>query len=68
MDDQLAELQMLLMDQQQSLEEMSQQLVTHTADIEALDMKMALLESRLKLALESISGEQPVADEKPPHY
>ena len=68
MEEQLAELQMLLMELQRSLEDMSRQLIAHDTDLNAMNERVEKLETRLKYLIESMPGPETVADEKPPHY
>jgi uncharacterized coiled-coil protein SlyX len=64
----LTDLQMLVMEQQRSVESMSEQLIAQSRNIALLEKRIALLESRLEQAFENTGREESVADEKPPHY
>ena len=66
MQEDLAELQILLMDQQRSIESLSEQLIAHTKRFDAMERKLLVLESKLNTFSEGKSGE--VSDERPPHY
>ena len=64
----LTDLQMLVMEQQRSVESMSEQLIAQSRDITLLEKRLALLESRLNQVIELAGQEKSVVDEKPPHY
>ena len=64
----LTDLQMLVMEQQRSVESMSEQLIAQSRDITLLEKRLALLESRLNQVIEFAGQEKSVVDEKPPHY
>ena len=66
--DTIAELQMLLMEQQQAIETMSQQLIDQSARFSELEKKLVLLESRLSLLAEQPATAQDRGDDRPPHY
>ena len=68
MEEQLAELQMLLMELQRSLEDLSRQLVAHDADISAMGERLETLETRLRHLMEAVPESETAADERPPHY
>ncbi len=61
------ELQMLLMDQQRSLDSLSEQLRLQSDKVLLLEKKVEWLQSRLARVDESTEQKQ-VTDEKPPHY
>ena len=70
MDEELARLQVLLMEQQSAMETLNEQVLSQERRFIALERKLALLEQRLEMILElGRSGSaSPPADEKPPHY
>jgi uncharacterized coiled-coil protein SlyX len=68
MEEALTDLQMLVMEQQRSIEGMSEQLIAQSRNIALLERRIALLESRLEQAIENPGQEESVVDEKPPHY
>lgn len=68
MKNQLAELQMLLMEQQRSVESLSEQLIAQSRQVLLLEKKIEMLQSRLQLLNEPAEQNKPVGDEKPPHY
>ncbi len=63
----LTELQMLLMDQQRAIENLSEQLIIQMEKTAAMEKKIQLLESRIIQFTES-GGNSFSNFEKPPHY
>ena len=68
MDENITELQILVMEQQQALETMSQQLIDQSARFEKLEKKLAALESKLQQFAEQPGPGDSPPDERPPHY
>ena len=68
MEEQLIELQMLLMDLQQSIDSLGNQQIEVSGRLDTLDKRVLSLEEKLKLVLESLPESAPAIDEKPPHY
>lgn len=68
MEEQLAELQVLFMDQLQNMETMSEQLIAHSKRLNELEDKFSLLESKINQVLELSTEMLEVIDEVPPHY
>ena len=68
MDDSLAELQILLMEQQRSMETMSEQLAALSQKLMGLEKKTTLLESRIGQFMELAAQGHVETDEQPPHY
>ncbi|WP_423908652.1 SlyX family protein [Candidatus Spongiihabitans sp.] len=68
MKNELAELQMLLMDQQRSLESLSEQLIAQADKVLVLERKIEWLQSRLERFNELADQDKPAGDERPPHY
>lgn len=66
--DSIAELQILIMDQQQAIETLSDQLIAQSTRTDLLQMQLSKLESRLSQIAEPSSDQQVSADQKPPHY
>ena len=72
----IIDLQMLVMEQEQSIETLSQQLLSQADSINKLTKQVSILELKLtqlqQLQAESMSEALPVhsqnQDEKPPHY
>ena len=56
------------MEQQLSLESLSEQLIVQSDKILLLEEKVEWLQSRLALVDESTKQKQAADDEKPPHY
>ncbi|MCY3768734.1 MAG: SlyX family protein [Gammaproteobacteria bacterium] len=68
MEESLAELQVLLMEQQRSMDTMSDQLVVLSQKLIGLEEKTTRLESKIRQFAEiSVPGGL-ATDEKPPHY
>jgi uncharacterized coiled-coil protein SlyX len=67
-DENITELQILVMEQQQALEIMSQQLIDQSARFTELEKKLAVLESKLRLLAEQPGAGDSSTDERPPHY
>ena len=68
MEENIAELQMLVMEQQQALEVLSQQLIDQSARFTELEKKLAVLESKLIQLAEQGSPDGSLSNERPPHY
>ena len=68
MEEQLAELQMLFMDQLKNMETMSEQLIAHSRRLDTLEEKFSVLETKINQVLELSSEMLEVIDEVPPHY
>ena len=68
MKNELAELQMLLMDQQRSLESLSEQLIAQADKVLVLEKKIEWLQSRLERFNELTAQDKLAGDERPPHY
>lgn len=66
--DTIAELQMLLMEQQQAIETMSQQLIDQSARFSEMEKNLVLLESKLSLLAEQPALSQEPGNDRPPHY
>ncbi len=66
--EELIHLQMLLMDQQRSLESLSEQLIAQSERILILERNLELLQSKVVLFDESAKQKPSTAHEKPPHY
>jgi len=67
-DENITELQILVMEQQQALETMSQQLIDQSSRVEKLEKKLAALESKLQQFAEQPGPGDSPTDERPPHY
>ncbi len=68
MENDLAELQMLLMEQQRSLESIGEQLIIQSNKVSVLEKKVNLLAGKLR-DFGGLSGQDnPEADPQPPHY
>ena len=68
MDENITELQILVMEQQQALETMSQQLIDQSARFTELEKKLVVLESKLRLLAEQPGADDSPTEERPPHY
>ena len=70
MDEELAKLQLQLMEQQAAMETMGEQMLAQERRHKALERRLDLLEQRLEMLLElgRAGSGAPPADEKPPHY
>ena len=68
MEESLAELQILLMEQQRSMETMSEQLAALSQKLMGLEKKTMLLESRIGQFMELAAQGRVETDEQPPHY
>jgi len=67
--EQISELQMLLMEQQQSLETMSEQVMAHSNKIRELEEKIELIHIKLNQILALSTQALEAMDEpSPPHY
>ena len=68
MDEKITELQMLLMEQQQAIEVMSDQLIEQSARCASLEKKLVLLEIKLLQASEKTDSDTHPENDRPPHY
>ena len=68
MDDKITELQMLLMEQQQAIEVMSDQLIEQSIRCASLEKKLALLEIKLVQVSEETDSDSHPENDRPPHY
>ena len=66
--DQIAELQIILMDQQQTMEDFSAQLIGFGERLARLEQKQETLEDRVRQLAEMPGGKTGLDDEQPPHY
>ena len=68
MDEKITELQILIMEQQQAIEVMSDQLIEQSARCSSLEKKLALLETKLLQVSEEAGTDSHPDDDRPPHY
>jgi uncharacterized coiled-coil protein SlyX len=68
MDEKITELQILIMEQQQTIEVMSDQLIKQSARCTTLEKKLALLELKLVQVSEETGAESHPDNDRPPHY
>ena len=66
--DQIAELQIILMDHQQTLDGFSAQLIGFSERLAGLEQKQKILEDRVKQLAEMPGDKTGLDDEQPPHY
>ena len=66
--DQIAELQIILMDQQQTMEDFSAQLIGFGERLAGLEQKQKILEDRVRQLAEMPGEKTALDDEQPPHY
>ena len=66
--EQIAELQIILMDQQQTMEDFSAQLIGFGERLARLEQKQEILEDRVKQLVEMPGEKTGADDEQPPHY
>ena len=66
--EQIAELQIILMDQQQTMEDFSAQLIGFSDRLARLEHKQQILEDRVRQLAETPGEEADIGDDKPPHY
>jgi uncharacterized coiled-coil protein SlyX len=66
--DTITELQMLLMEQQQAIETMSQQLIDQSVRFSEMEKKLVLLESKLSILAEQPAISEDPGVDRPPHY
>lgn len=68
-DDALASLQSLLMEQQRAMETLAEQVLAHERRFSDMARRLDVLEQRLEMILElGGAGASGGADDKPPHY
>ncbi len=68
MDEKITELQILIMEQQQTIEVMSDQLIEQSARCTALEKKLAFLELKLLQVSEESGADSHPDSDRPPHY
>lgn len=68
MEDKVNELQMLVMEQQQSIETLSDTLIQQSSRIAELEKKLTLVESRLQRVSDQNGSDEQVSEDRPPHY
>ncbi len=66
--DQIAELQMILMDQQRIMEDFSSQLIKVGDRLESVELQGSILSNRLKQIVEEPANQSSRTAEMPPHY
>ena len=66
--DQIAELQIILMDHQQTMDGFSAQLIGFGERLARLEQKQEILEDRVKQLVEMPGEKTGADDEQPPHY
>jgi uncharacterized coiled-coil protein SlyX len=67
-DQKITQLQILVMEQQQAIEVMSDQLIEQSARCTSLEKKLALLESKLLQVSEESGADSHPDNDRPPHY
>jgi uncharacterized coiled-coil protein SlyX len=67
-DNNITELQILIMEQQQALETMSELLIDHNSRFVKLEKELASFKTRLQQVGESSTDNLPSVEEPPPHY
>ena len=68
MDDELAELQILLMEHQRSMDSLSEQLIIQSKKILSLENQLKRLEARVTESSQLSDNEQTSLEQRPPHY
>jgi uncharacterized coiled-coil protein SlyX len=68
MDNELAELQILLMEHQRSMDSLSEQLIIQSKKILGLENQLKRLEARVTESSQLSDNEQTSLEQRPPHY
>jgi uncharacterized coiled-coil protein SlyX len=67
-DNNITELQMLIMEQQQAIETMSELLIDHNSRFVKFEKELTALKTKLQQVGESTTDNLPGVEEPPPHY